>query len=156
MGAQMKPTSAIDVQHMDSGLLPSEILERLWSNQALTDVIAGLVVAIVTIPLVISFPALIFSGALSGDLSSGIGLALLAALVMGLTVALTSSYPGSVKIPQDSPAAIQALVPAAVVSGQAASRDAFATVVVTVALTSILTGLFFLRKPGYESFLSRG
>lgn len=75
--------------------------------------IAGLVMAIVTVPVVISFAALIFSGGLSAHMSSGIG------------CAISSSRTGALTIPHDGPAAILALVAAAVASDQAASQDAF-------------------------------
>jgi SulP family sulfate permease len=122
-------------------------MEQLRPDRILPSISAGVVVALIDIPIEISLAALIFSGALAGYVASGIGLALVGVMVIGFVVALTSSFPGTVALPQDSPAAILALAAVAIVGAvprSAAPEDAFLTVVVAIALTSVLTGLFFL------------
>ena len=116
-------------------------------GEAVSDIAAGLVVALIAIPLPISYAALIFTGALAGYVSSGVGLALFGGLVGGLVVAFTSSYQGSVFMPQSGPAAILALAAVSITSGlagEATSHEAFLTVVVAIALASAITGFVFL------------
>lgn len=124
-----------------------EFMKQLHARPLLASLSAGLVVAMIDIPLEVSVAALIFSGDLSSHVSSGIGLNLFGALVIGVVVALTSSFAGMVALPQESPAAVLALVAAAIAAGMPASAtsgDTFLTVVVAISTTSILTGVFFL------------
>jgi SulP family sulfate permease len=116
-------------------------------NRILNSIAAGVVVALIDLPVGISVSALIFSGALAAHVPEGIGLALFGMLLIGLVVAATSSYVGTIAFPQESLAAILALMAAAIASSVPHSTDpptAFLTVVVAIALTTALTGLFFL------------
>ena len=123
------------------------LMKELHPRRLLPSLSAGLVVAMIDIPLEISIAALIFSGDLSSHVSAGIGLLLFGGLVISLVVALTSSFPGMVALPQEAPGAILALAATAIAAGMPASAtslDTFLTVVAALAVTSILTGTFFL------------
>ncbi len=123
------------------------LMKELHPRRLLPSLSAGLVVAMIDIPLEISIAALIFSGDLSSHVSAGIGLHLFGGLVISLVVALTSSFPGMVALPQEAPAAILALAATAIAAGMPASAtslDTFLTVVAALAVTSVLTGAFFL------------
>src|SRR5512135_794970 len=107
---------------------------------------AGLVTGLVTISIITSFAALIWSAPLSQFLPNGVGLMLFGAFSIGIVVALTSSVPGIVALPQDTPAAVLALAAAGIAASMAGAnpRSMYATVVMTIALTSLLMATAFL------------
>ena len=123
-----------------------DLKDEFQPKLLLPSLIAGLIAAIITISLVISLAALIFSGNLSRFLPGGIGLMLFGAFIMGIVISLTTSLPGMVGFPQDTPAAILALVAAGIAAGMsgAASESVYATVTAAISITSILTGIFLL------------
>ncbi|HSL31379.1 MAG TPA: SulP family inorganic anion transporter [Anaerolineales bacterium] len=123
-----------------------ELKDQFEPRLLLPSLIAGLIAAIITISLVISLAALIFSGDLSQFLGGGIGLMLFGAFIMGIVISLTSSLPGTVGLPQDTPAAILALVAAGIGSSMsgAAPQAVYATITAAILITSILTGIFLL------------
>jgi SulP family sulfate permease len=106
----------------------------------------GFAVGAITLPILLSFGVLIYSGDLASYASLGIGMTLFCAVVIQLVIAATGSLPGVVGGTQDSPAAILAVAGAAVSSAMiGASLEArFATVLAMVMLTTFLTGLVFI------------
>ncbi len=112
----------------------------------LPGITAGLVNAFITISIVTSLAALIWSGPLSQFLPNGIGLMLFGSFVIGVVVSLASSVPGIVAIPQDTPAAILAVAAAGIAARMsgASLHSIYATVVAGIALTSLLMAAVFL------------
>lgn len=112
----------------------------------LPSITAGLIIAIVSTSVEISFAALIFSGKLSQFLAGGIGLLLFGTFVIGIVVALTTSLPGMIGVPQDAPAAVLGLVAAgiAAIMKSAEPQAIYTTILAAIALTSLLTAAFFL------------
>jgi SulP family sulfate permease len=109
------------------------------------ELIAGLMVGVVTVLLSVSLAALIFTGSLSEHLPTGIALSLFSAAVIGMVVAAGSSYAGTVAIPQDRTAPILALLVGFVATRmEAEGADPFATVVAAIALSSLVTGAVLL------------
>jgi SulP family sulfate permease len=109
------------------------------------EVIAGLIVGVVTVLVSVSLAALIFTGALSEHLVTGIALSLLSAAVIGAVVAATSSYAGTIAIPQDRTAPILALLVGFIAARlQPSGADPVATVTAAIALSSLVTGAVLL------------
>jgi sulfate permease, SulP family len=112
----------------------------------------GTVVGTISLPTVISFAILIYSGELTPFAGAGIGMVLFGGLIIQLIVALTSSIPGIMGGPQDSPAAILGLMVATIAAKMpnATVEAKFVTVAVAVMLTSVLSGVFFLLIGGFK------
>jgi SulP family sulfate permease len=112
----------------------------------------GLALGAITLPTVISFAVLIYSGDLASYGGAGIGLILFGGLIIQLTIAVSSSIPGIMGGPQDSPVAILALIGMALLAQMpsASPETKFITVTVAVMLTSILSGVFFLLVGGFK------
>jgi SulP family sulfate permease len=107
---------------------------------------AGLINAIITISVQLSFAALIFSGDLHEFLPRGIGILLLGSFIIITVIALTSSLVGMVGVPQDTPAALMALVAAGIavtLKGQS-PEVIYSTTVGAIMLASLLTAVIFI------------
>jgi SulP family sulfate permease len=121
------------------------LLPEFGRGRLLPALVAGLICAVLTIIVEVSFAAMIFSGKLSGYLPAGIGFLLFGAIVLNLVVSLTSSFPGTVAIPQDTTSAILAGTAVAIVAGlpvSASAEVAFFSLMIAIALSSLLTGAF--------------
>ena len=125
--------------------IASRISQEFRPDQLLPGLLAGFINGIISIIIMVSFAALIFSGDLRDYVSNGIGFALFGALAVGMITALVSSFPGAVAIPQDSPAAISALIATQISVRMLAStpiENIFLTVVAAISISSLLTGVF--------------
>ena len=133
--------------------LIKEVKKELQPGLLLPGLTAGFIAAIVSISIMISLAALIWSGPLHPFLGNGIGFLLFGAFVIGVIVALTSSLPGVVAIPQDTPAAILALVAAGIAAAmQSAQPQAlYTTVVAAIMLTSLLMAACFLLLGSFKA-----
>lgn len=120
--------------------------QRINLNILLPSLVAGLVVAMVGLPIGISLAALIFSGDLSPFLASGIGFLLAGVVVFGLVIGALSSHRGMMGVTQDAPAVIVAVMAAAIAArmADAPPETIFLTVVGSITAASLLTGLAFL------------
>lgn len=119
----------------------------LYPGTVFAGLLAGLVIAGLTITLTLSLGTLIFSGQLAVFLPAGMRIALFSAVAVGIVGALTGSLPGTIVVPQSAPAAILALIAASItlhLGPVADPRHAFLTVIAAIGLTTLLTGLFFL------------
>ncbi len=133
--------------------LIKEVKKEFKPGLLLPGLTAGFIAAIVSISIMISLAALIWSGPLHPFLGNGIGFLLFGAFVIGVIVALTSSLPGVVAIPQDTPAAILALVAAGIAAAmQSAQPQAlYTTVVAAIMLTSLLMAACFLLLGSFKA-----
>lgn len=119
--------------------------ERLTRH--LPAVLAGLLAALIDVPVLISFAALIFSGPLEPFTANAVGFLLAGAIVIPAIIALLSSYPGTVGLPHETAAAVMAAIAGAIVAAMAGSASAeamFLTVLAAMMAASLLTGLTFL------------
>jgi sulfate permease, SulP family len=108
---------------------------------------AGITLYVMEIFVVISFAALIFSGALSQYVAYGVGWIVAGDALICLALALFSGYRGTIALEQDAPGVIVALTAAALVESiPVALRPAqsLPTVVVMIVSASLLTGIFFI------------
>ncbi len=109
--------------------------------------LAGFVIAGLTITLTLSLGTLIFSGKLAAFLPTGMRIALFSAVAVGIVGALTGSLPGTIVVPQSAPAAIIALMAASIALNPVDAADpylSFLTVIAAIGVTTIITGIFFL------------
>jgi len=119
----------------------------LHSGDVFSGLLAGFVVAGLTITLTLSLGSLIFSGHLAAYLPAGLQIALFSAVAVGIVGALTGSLPGTIVVPQSAPAAILALIAASItfnLGADAPPQQAFLTVLAAIGMTTLLTGVFFL------------
>lgn len=125
-----------------SGWRASEIRPRVLAASLL----AGVTIYILEAIVVVSFAALIFSGALAVYLPQALGLILVGNAIVCGGIVLLSSYSGTIGVAQDTSAALMGLAAAAVVAAlpALAVAEQFATVVMMIVLTTTLTGLVFL------------
>src|SRR5262249_10977895 len=107
-----------------------------------SDLLAGLVVALVTITFSISCAALIFSGPLAEYLPLGIACAVISACVTALVVAWRSSLPLAIAGPDSHGSAVLAVIAAGIASTIGDPDQTAATVFAVLAVSSVLTGLF--------------
>ncbi len=126
-----------------------EVKDRyaLHPGSVLPGILAGFVVAGLTITLTLSLGTLIFSGKLAAFLPAGMRIALFSAVAVGLVGALIGSLPGTIVVPQSAPAAIIALIAASITLNLGDDADpylAFLTVIAAIGVTTIITGIFFL------------
>ena len=122
-------------------------MEHLRWRQIAVSLAAGLVAGLISLAILLSLAALIFSGPLSGFVANGIGLLLVGTCLMNTTLALLSSRPAIVGNVQDAPALVAALIAANVaarVPPETAGSATYATVVAAIALTTLITGSVFL------------
>ncbi len=120
---------------------------RLHPGSIFPGILAGFVVAGLTITLTLSLATLIFSGNLAGFLPAGMRIALFSAVAVGIVGVLTGSLPGTIVVPQSAPAAILALIAASISLNLGADADpylAFVTVIAAIGLATVITGIFFL------------
>lgn len=116
-------------------------------RDAVSSVIAGVVIGVVAVVVIASYVALIFSGELARFVPQGLGIGLLAGAVIALVGALTSSYRGVVALPQDIPAAVFSVIAAEMVlagSFAESPERLFPSLVATLMLTSAAMGGVFL------------
>lgn len=108
--------------------------------------LAGVTIYILEAIIVVSFAALIFSGALAVYLPQALGLVLVGNAIVCGGIVLLSSYSGTIGVAQDTSAALMGLAAAAVVAAlpALAAAEQFATVVMMIMLTTTVTGLVFL------------
>jgi len=109
--------------------------------------LAGFVIAGLTITLTLSLGTLIFSGKLAAFLPAGMRIALFSAVAVGIVGALTGSLPGTIVVPQSAPAAILALMAASITLHLVDNADpylSFLTVIAAIGITTVITGIFFL------------
>src|SRR5512140_1875468 len=120
--------------------LVKELKKEFQPSLLLPGLTAGVIAAIISISIMISLAALIWSGPLSQFLPGGIALMLFGAFAIGVVVSITSSLPSVVAIPQDTPAAILALVAAGIAAAMKSAQPQalYVTVVAAIALTSLL------------------
>lgn len=119
----------------------------LLSGDLFSGLLAGFVVAGLTITLTLSLGSLIFTGSLAAYLPAGMRIALFSAVAVGIIGNLTGSLPGTIVVPQSAPAAILALIAASIATDLGAQVDphqAFLTVIAAIGITTVLTGIFFL------------
>lgn len=118
-----------------------------YPGSLFSGLLAGFVIAGLTITLTLSLGTLIFSGPLAAYLAAGMRIALFSAVAVGIVGALTGSLPGTIVVPQSAPAAILALIAASItlnLGGEANPQHTFLTVVAALGMTTLLTGIFFL------------
>ena len=119
----------------------------LYPGNVFSGLLAGFVIAGLTITLTLSLGTLIFSGKLAPFLPAGMRIALFSAVAVGIVGALTGSLPGTIVVPQSAPAAIIALIAASIALNPGADADpyhSFLTVIAAIGITTIITGIFFL------------
>jgi SulP family sulfate permease len=112
-----------------------------------TDIIAGLLTAILMIASTISYSAAIFSGSLTPYLQIGIGYGLIGAFATALIFALFSRIPFVIAGPDSKPTAILSVLTASVAAATAARGDAGsagAMVLIALIVGTILTGVVLL------------
>ncbi len=133
--------------------LIKELKKEFQPGLLLPGLTAGFIAAIVSISIMISLAALIWSGPLHPFLGNGIGFLLFGAFVIGVIVAVTSSLPGVVAIPQDTPAAILALVAAGIAAAMKAAQPQalYVTVVAATMVTSLLMAACFLLLGSFKA-----
>ncbi|MDX6766323.1 MAG: SulP family inorganic anion transporter [Candidatus Methylacidiphilales bacterium] len=110
----------------------------------MADVLAGLLVGLMTLALAGSYSLLIFNGVLAPYAIWGVTLALVSAVVIGLWSVLNGAFSDQVCIPQDRIAPILGFMSAALVAvmGEVAPPGRiFATLAVSIALSTLFTGL---------------
>jgi len=119
----------------------------MHSGDVFSGLLAGFVVAGLTITLTLSLGSLIFSGNLAAYLPAGLQIALFSAVAVGIVGALTGSLPGTIVVPQSAPAAVLALIAASITFNHGpgtSPEQAFLTVLAAIGLATLLTGIFFL------------
>jgi len=105
---------------------------------------AGIVIALMTVTIAVSFAALIFVRPINDWMSYGSELMVFTAIVAGLGMVFFSSFPGMIAIPEDRVAPILALMAALIIHTMGASappQDVAMTVLAAIALSSLLAGL---------------
>ena len=126
--------------------LPSSI----QSAQLFSELVAGVLIAIIEIIFAVSFGSLIFRNQLSSHLSVGIGLVLVTTAILMIVISLLSRIPGVIGTAQDGPVVILAVMAASLVAVLSTKGEQvqITTLLVTIAVASLLTG-FFLLALGY-------
>lgn len=105
------------------------------------------VTAFLSIITCVSYPTIIFSGALAPYLHIGIGIGFFSAAVLGAVMAPGSSYPGAVTYAQSQPLVILGLIATSMVAAlHATGRDdrILATVLAAIMVGSLAYGAFLL------------
>ena len=103
--------------------------------------------AFLSIIACVSYPTIIFSGALAPYLNVGIGIGFFSAAVLGAVMAPGSSYPGAVTYAQSQPLVILGIIASAIVTAlHASGQDAriLPTVLAAIMVGSISYGAFLL------------
>lgn len=120
--------------------------DELRPTAITNSLLAGLLIAILEVPVVISFAALVFGGKLAPFLPEVIGFIIIGDVILIAVLTALSSYSGTIGMAQDTPAAVLGAGAVAVVAAlpALAATQHFATVVLMLVLTSLLTGLVFL------------
>ncbi|MEM6349654.1 MAG: SulP family inorganic anion transporter [Cyanobacteria bacterium P01_D01_bin.14] len=114
-------------------------------QQALTDVLSGLLIGSISVLSAISLASLIFSAGLESFLPLGIGVMLVSNLIIRTVTALGSAFPMVIGNPQPEQAAILSIMAAAIALRLGTTPDAILpTVLAAIALSSLATGLFLL------------
>ena len=111
------------------------------------NLVAGLVVGILSVILVFSYAVLIFGDeALSTFVPKGFGLLLFGTFAAGAIVAIIGSVPGAIAGPQVTPVASAALIATSMAHAAPTTttrESLFSTIVVTFALTTLVIGIVF-------------
>ena len=112
-----------------------------------SNIMAGLVTAVLMVAATISYSAAIFSGPLAGQLQVGIGYGLIGACVTAVVFALFSEIPFAIAGPDSKPTAILTVMTASVAStvavhGQADTAGAMA--LLSLLIGTLLTGVILL------------
>lgn len=120
---------------------------RLASN-----LIAGVVMGLLTVTSAVSFSTVIFSGELSSVLPFGIGLLLFSSIVISIVVTSFSSYPAIVATIAESTIPILILVARQVVSAMPnlPVEAKLYTFVATIIVNSVIAGLVFIGLGSFK------
>lgn len=115
-------------------------------RRAIPALSTGLVIALLSVIIELSFASLIFSGPLAPFAPAAAGLTLFGGFILCLVVSMFSEFPTSVAIPQDAPAAIMATVAAGIVAtdGFSDPLQARFTVAAAMAISTLATAALFL------------
>jgi SulP family sulfate permease len=128
-------------------------VDGLWGDRGLLtrgvgalagDLYAGVVCAIISIALALSFATLIFNGPLTPWLAYGIAASFIASSIAGLVVALGSSLPFSIAGPDSSTSAVTAALVGAVTQHLAASGAddrLLVSALIVMPISAAMTGL---------------
>ena len=109
-------------------------------TRVVRDLIAGLIVGLVTISFCISAASLMFQGSLAPHLPVAIGAALMGAVVLALIGARGSSLPLASVGPEPTTVPVLAAITAGV-AAQTAPQATLATALAALAITGIALGL---------------
>lgn len=115
-------------------------------HNALSSIMAGVVIGIIDITSSISLAALLFSGELSVFLPQGIGIALFSTFLVCALLALLSHFRGVIAAAQDASIVILAVVTQHIATqvDDPTHPSTFVTIAVFIALSSLVTGIFFI------------
>lgn len=121
-----------------------EAYRELQPRRLFPSFFAGIVIAMMTVTIAVSFSALIFVRPINGWMSYGSDLMVFTAIVAGVGMFFFSSFPGTISIPEDRVAPILALMAALIIQTMgpnATSQSVALTVLAAIALSSLLAGL---------------
>lgn len=119
---------------------------RTHPSLLLPAVVAGLAGGLLALSASISYPAVIFTGALAPYLGVGIGMALFSSAVLGAIVAAGSSYPSAIAVAQIETAVVLGAVAAAIMEPLRGAEPevGFASLVAVIVISSLSLGILFI------------
>ena len=119
---------------------------ELLSAEIPRAIVAGWIIAALTVPYSFAVSSIIFTGPLLPFVTLGAGLMMFGAIVLRVLSAWTSSYRGLITEPQEIPAAVLGTVGASVAASMAyaPTQGVFMTMVALLVLSSLVTCLVFL------------
>lgn len=119
---------------------------ELLSAQVPRAIVAGWIIAAMTVPYSFAVSSIIFTGPLLPFVTLGAGLMMFGSIVLRLLSAWTSSYRGLITNPQEIPAAVLGTVGAGVAASMAyaPTQGVFMTMVALLVVSSLVTCLVFL------------
>ncbi len=126
--------------------LATGLRRELTPRQFVPNVVAGIIVSAIELPLVLALAMLIFSGDLADYASRGVGFMLMSSVVAAAIIAVGSSVRAIIAAPQDGPATIMVVIAAALAATMAeatSSETIFLTVIAAMMITAVGTGLIF-------------
>lgn len=124
----------------------SGIVRQLFSAEVPRAIVAGWIMAALTVPYAFAVSSIVFNGPLLPFVTAGAGLMMFGSIVLCGLSAWTSSYRGFIANPHEIPAAVIGTAGAAVAVtlSNAPAPAAFMTMVALLVVSSVTTGLVFL------------
>ncbi len=113
-------------------------------------IVAGVVGGLIVVTTSISYPAVIFTGALQPYLGTGIEMALFGTAVLSATAAVGSSYPAAIANAQIETAVVLGVISAAIADSLGAGAPALATLVATIVLSTLSLGVVFVALGAFR------